>query len=150
MKRSSRDLDLDRRWIFLLVALASSIPILFPLGFPVTTTQSTRMRLRLHRVASSPATSSGSPSTTARRPRRRTIRWPRRSCVTASQEAPGGRDALYPLGGLGLANNSLARVAGEFPNWYGVDYVNLGYKDGAAAVMRRLGEDIAGRVPRPT
>jgi hypothetical protein len=28
-----------------------------------------------------------------------------------------------------------------------VDYVNLGYKDGAAAVMRRLGQDIVGVFP---
>ena len=56
--------------------------------------------------------------------------------------------ALYPLGGLGLANNSVARVAAEFPNKkYGVDYVNLGYKDGAEAVMRRLGENIADAFP---
>jgi hypothetical protein len=56
--------------------------------------------------------------------------------------------ALYPLGGLGLANSAVARIAAEFPNKkYGVDYVNLGYKDGAEAVMRRLGENIASAFP---
>ena len=56
--------------------------------------------------------------------------------------------ALYPLGGLSLANNAVAKIASEYPTLrYGVDYINLGYKDGAAAVMRRLGEDIQGAFP---
>jgi hypothetical protein len=56
--------------------------------------------------------------------------------------------ALYPLGGLGLANTAVTKVTAEYPNLkYGVDYVNLGYKDGAQAVMRRLGEDISGAFP---
>jgi hypothetical protein len=56
--------------------------------------------------------------------------------------------AFYPLGGLGLANNSVARVAAEMPGLrYGVDYINLGYKDGAAAVMRRLGDNIGDAFP---
>jgi hypothetical protein len=56
--------------------------------------------------------------------------------------------ALYPLGGLTLANQSVARVTADFPDAkYGVDYINLGYKDGAAAVMRRLSSDIAGAFP---
>jgi len=56
--------------------------------------------------------------------------------------------AFYPLGGLGLANTSVARIAAEFPNKkYGVDYVNLGYKDGPEAVMLRLGDNIADAFP---
>jgi hypothetical protein len=56
--------------------------------------------------------------------------------------------ALYALGGLGLANNVVAEITGEFPELrYGVDYINLGYKDGPAAVMRRMVEDIAGAFP---
>jgi len=56
--------------------------------------------------------------------------------------------ALYPLGGLGLANEAVAKVTAEFPELrYGVDYVNLGYKDGAAAVMRRLGDNISEAFP---
>ncbi|HEU4724836.1 MAG TPA: hypothetical protein VFU59_06005, partial [Candidatus Eisenbacteria bacterium] len=54
----------------------------------------------------------------------------------------------YPLGGLGLANQAVAKVAAEFPEAkYGVDYINLGYKDGAAAVMRTLGQDITSSFP---
>jgi hypothetical protein len=56
--------------------------------------------------------------------------------------------ALYPLGGLNLANNAVAKVVSEFPDLKdGTDYVNLGYKDGASAVMRRMGQDIAGAFP---
>jgi hypothetical protein len=47
-----------------------------------------------------------------------------------------------------LANNVVARIAQEFPNKvYGTDYVNLGYKDGAEAVMRRLGDNISDAFP---
>lgn len=56
--------------------------------------------------------------------------------------------ALYPLGGLGLANNTVARIATEFPDKkYGTDYVNLGYKDGPEAAMRLLGQNIADAFP---
>ncbi|HEU4941455.1 MAG TPA: hypothetical protein VFT97_07520, partial [Candidatus Eisenbacteria bacterium] len=56
--------------------------------------------------------------------------------------------ALYPLGGLNLANNAVAKIVSEYPDLkYGVDYVNLGYKDGASAVMRRMGDSIAGAFP---
>jgi hypothetical protein len=55
---------------------------------------------------------------------------------------------LYPLGGLGLANNAVAKIQEEFPDLrYGVDYVNLGFKDGPAAAMRAMGENIAGAFP---
>ena len=37
-----RLLRLDRRWIFLFVLLSVAIPIVVPLGLPVTTTDSTR------------------------------------------------------------------------------------------------------------
>src|SRR5678816_4887502 len=39
---AQRLLNLDRRWLFLLVFLGVAIPILFPIGLPVTTTASTR------------------------------------------------------------------------------------------------------------
>jgi len=67
------------------------------------------------------------------------------------EEAP--RDRLHALcqRGLTLANNALARVTAEFPGLrYGVDYVNLGYKDGSAAVMRGLDQDFAGPFPADT
>jgi hypothetical protein len=35
LDRLNRLMGLDRRWIFLLVALGTAIPILFPIGFKV-------------------------------------------------------------------------------------------------------------------
>jgi hypothetical protein len=133
-------LKLDRRWIFLFVLVSVATPIVFPIGLPVTTTDATR-RVFEYMEGLKPGD---------------TV-WI--SFDYGPSSAPVMRQcflkhvkvvvlALYPLGGLGLMNTAVEKVTAEFPGLkYGVDYVNLGYKDGAAAVMRRLGEDIAGAFP---
>lgn len=57
--------------------------------------------------------------------------------------------ALFPLGGFTMAEEELNRVAEEFADThhYGIDYVNLGYKDGAQAAMKQLGEDFSAVFP---
>ncbi|MBT5405587.1 MAG: hypothetical protein HOL27_06480, partial [Candidatus Marinimicrobia bacterium] len=39
----SRIGQLDRRWIFLIIALVVLIPLFFPLGLPIRATESTRL-----------------------------------------------------------------------------------------------------------
>lgn len=56
--------------------------------------------------------------------------------------------ALFPLGGPNMAQGSLDRVTPEFALEEGRDFVYLGYKDGAQAVMRRMAEDISAAFPR--
>jgi len=141
-------LALDRRWIYLFVAVSLITPIVVPIGLPVTTTSSTRKAFEFveglkpgdvvwlsydYGPSSAPENDPMAESFLRQCFHRKV-----RVIVTA----------LYPLGGLGLANNSLARISAEFPGLqYGVDYVNLGYKDGAAAVMRRLGDNIGEAFP---
>jgi hypothetical protein len=143
-----RLLRIDRRIIFLLVALSVTIPILLPLGLPVSTTVPTQMAFDyIETLKPGDAVwlsfDYGPSSAPENDPMaegfmRHALSKDLRVIVCV----------LYPLGGLGLANNSLARVAEEFPDKkYGVDYVNLGYKDGPEAVMRRLGENIADAFP---
>jgi len=147
-KLLERMLHLDRRWIFLLVFLCVILPIVIPIGLPVTTTASTRASFD-YIEALKPGDivwisfDYGPSSAPENDPMAEAVM---RQC--ALKKLRFVVSALYPLGGLGLANNAVAKIANEFPNLkYGVDYVNIGYKDGAAAVMRRLGDDIEGAFP---
>jgi hypothetical protein len=145
---SDKLLSLDRRWLFLLVFLGVAIPIIRPVGLPVTTTASTRMAYEyVERLEPGDVVwlsfDYGPSSAPENDPMAEGFM---RHCFTKKLRVIV--TALYPLGGLGLANNAVAKVTAEFPSLeYGEDYVNLGYKDGAAAVMRRLGQDIVGAFP---
>jgi hypothetical protein len=143
-----RLLALDRRWIFLFVFLSVAVPIIIPIGLPVTTTAPTRAAFEfiegLHPgdcvwISFDYGPTSGPENDPM-------VEAVMRQC--ALKKVHFVVSALFPGGGLALANNAVAKIAAEFPDLkYGVDFVNLGYKDGAAAVMRRLGEDIAGAFP---
>jgi hypothetical protein len=143
-----RLLRVDRRWIFLFVALSVTVPILVPLGLPISTTPPTQAAFDFIETLKPGdvvwlSFDYGPSSAPENDPMAEGFM---RHCL--SKDLKVIVCALYPLGGLGLANNSVARVAAEFPNkTYGVDYVNLGYKDGAEAVMRRLGDNIGDAFP---
>jgi hypothetical protein len=57
--------------------------------------------------------------------------------------------ALFPLGGFTMADQELNLVAEEYRDTheYGRDFVYLGYKDGAQAAMKQLGEDFSAVFP---
>jgi len=141
-------LALDRRWIYLFVLVSLITPIVVPIGLPVTTTSSTRKAFEFVQGLKPGdvvwiSYDYGPSSAPENDPMAEAFL---RQCFLKKVKVIVC--ALYPLGGLGLANNSLARVAAEQPRLrYGVDYINLGYKDGAAAVMRRLGDNIAEAFP---
>ncbi len=143
-----RLLILDRRWIFLLVLVGVATPIVFPIGLPVTTSGATRSAFEFIEGLKPGdvvwiSFDYGPSSAPENDPMAEAVM---RQCFLRKIRVIV--TALYPLGGLGLASNAVAKVTAEFPRLrYGEDYVNLGYKDGAAAVMRRLGEDISGAFP---
>ena len=143
-----RLLNLDRRWLFLLVLVGVATPIILPIGLPVATTGSTRSAFE-YIEALKPGDyviisyDYGPSSAPENDPMAEAIM---RQCFLKRIRVV--ITVLYQLGGLQLASNSIAKVTAEFPNLkYGEDYVNLGYKDGAAAVMKRMGDDIAGAFP---
>ena len=143
-----RLLALDRRWIFLLVLLSVTIPIVIPIGLPVTTTSSTRSAFE-YVEALKPGDvvwisfDYGPSSAPENDPMAEAFL---RQCFLKKVRVIVS--AFYPLGGLDLANQAVAKVAAEYPDSkYGVDYINLGYKDGEAAVMRTLGQDITSSFP---
>lgn len=143
-----RLLRIDRRWIFLLVGLSVLLPILVPLGLPISTTQPTQDAFDFIESLKPGdvvwlSFDYGPSSAPENDPMAEGFM---RHCL--SKDVKVIVCALYPLGALGLANTSVARIAAEFPNKkYGEDFINLGYKDGAEAVMRRLGENIPGAFP---
>lgn len=143
-----RLLNLDRRWIFLFVLVSVATPIVIPIGLPVTTTGATRSAFEFVESLRPGdvvwlSFDYGPSSAPENDPMAEGFM---RQCLEKKVRVIVS--ALYPLGGLSLANASVAKVSAEYPGAeYGVDYINLGYKDGAAAVMRRLGDDIEGVFP---
>ncbi|MFN8548580.1 MAG: hypothetical protein U0527_11625 [Candidatus Eisenbacteria bacterium] len=147
----SRLTTIDRRWIFLLVALGTILPILLPIGFPVSITPPVKSIYdKIETLGPDDVVVLSydyGPTTGAENdPMADAVL---RHCLLRKIKVV--TLALYPLGGLTALNNSIARIAAEFPEaQYGVDYVNLGYKDGGQASMKLLAEDFSQAFPGDT
>jgi hypothetical protein len=139
---------LDRRWIFLLMGLLVLGPLLFPLALPL--------------FISPPV--QGFHDAIEKVPNGATV-------LMSCDYDPGAKPELVPMtktalrhlfskdckvvitvlwdGGPGLVDATLREVAAEFPQkQYGVDYANLGYKEGREAVMVLMGQGVANAFPR--
>jgi hypothetical protein len=139
---------LDRRWIFLIVGLLVLLPFFFPLNLPL--------------IVSSPV--QGFHDAIDKVPNGSTV-------LMSCDYDPGARPELVPMtrtalrhlfdkdikvvitvlwdGGPGLVDGVLREIAEKYPEkQYGVDYVNLGYKEGREAVMVLMGQGIANAFPR--
>src|SRR5437773_3648122 len=127
---------LDRRWIFLIMGLLVLIPLLFPLALPLYVSPPVK----------------GFRNAIAKVPDGSTV-------LMSCDYDPGAKPELVPMtrtalrqlweknckvvvtvlwdGGPGLVDNVLREVAAEYGGRkrYGVDYVNLGYKEGREDVM---------------
>ena len=147
----SRLTTIDRRWIFLMIALGTLLPILKPIGFPVSITPPVQsIYAKIETLGPSDVVVLSydyGPTTGAENdPMADAIL---RHCLLRNVKVVAL--ALYPLGGLTAMNNSLTRIMTEFPEAkYGVDYVNLGYKDGGQASMKLLAEDFSQAFPGDT
>lgn len=143
---------LDRRWIFLAMALLVAGPLLWPVGLPIVVSEPVR---RYH--AALEAVPPGSP------------------VLVACDYDPGNRPEMVPItkttlrhlfdrgcrpivlclwnGGPALVDQTLEEVADEYrargvPLVSGVHYEDLGYKAGYEAVMVLMGQGITGAFPR--
>ncbi len=147
----SRLTTIDRRWIFLMIALGTLLPILKPIGFPVSITPPVQsIYAKIETLGPSDVVVLSydyGPTTGAENdPMADAIL---RHCLLRNVKVVAL--ALYPLGGLTALNNSVTRIMTEFPDAkYGVDYVNLGYKDGGQASMKLLAEDFSQAFPGDT
>jgi hypothetical protein len=147
MDRIVRWLDLlvhlDRRWIFILIALGTALPILFPIGFKVSITPSAQALYdKIESLEPEDVVMVSfdyGPSTAPEND-------PMADAVLRHCFSHGVKVvvlALFPIGGVTMADQSLARVLHDYPGIkYGTDYVNLGYKSGGQATMKQMGEEI--------
>jgi len=138
---------LDRRWIFLVMGLLVLLPLLFPLALPLVV--SPRVQ--------------GFHDTVAKIPDGSTV-------LMSCDYDPGAIPELVPMtqtalrqlfdknckvvvtclwnGGPGLVDNVVRSIAAEKGKQDGVDFVDLGFKEGREAVMVVMGQGIANAFPR--
>lgn len=137
---------IDRRWLFLALAIAILFPQFVPLGIPV---RASRLPRKFYeRIEKIPPGSTILVCFTFG-PSAYPELYPAASATIAHAFKRGIRVvtmALHPEAEPYYAaiTNKLSQ---EFNKKYGVDYVNLGYKPGAAFVILQLGEDIKKAYP---
>lgn len=135
-------LYIDRRIIYLVVAIGALVPIIRPIGLPVVPTGPVaKLYEAVENLGPDDAVivsfDYGPSSEPELNPMAEAILrhlFIRKVKVLVM--------ALFPLGGNEVAKKELAKVAPEFEAQYGVDYVNLGYKDGGQAAMKRMAVSI--------
>lgn len=138
---------MDRRWVYLMVAITVIIPFIFPMKFPVSV--SPEARSFFNAVDSLPDSSvvmlvfDYYPSTIAE----------------CEPMALAGARHLFkkhckivtlsniPYGGPSMAESVTRGVAAEFGKEYGKDFVNLGYKYGYVSVLKGMGVSIESIFP---
>ena len=148
-------LYIDRRIIYLLVAIGALIPIIRPIGLPVVPTSPVKGLFdKIEGLGPDDAVmisfDYGPSSEPELNPMAAAILrhlFIRRVRVIVV--------AIFPLGGVSMAIQEVGRVSKEFDLEYGVDFVNLGYKDGGQAPMKAMGVSIQDVFPadvdgRPT
>ena len=141
-------LFIDRRVIYLLVAIGALIPIIRPIGLPTVPTDPVeRLFTKIEELGPDDAViisfDYGPSSEPELNPMAQSIM---RHCFKRRVKILVM--ALFPLGGVSMAIDQVAAIAAEFPGLeYGIDYVNLGYKDGAQAAMKRMDISIQALFP---
>lgn len=139
---------IDRRYIFLLIAVAVILPFLMPLNFPTRATSHTQAVFDIiesippehHPILMSfeygPATMPECHPMAYAILRHAFARRVRVVGITIAADAAG------------LGEEAMQTIAREYDREYGRDYVFLGYKPGVSAVMLSIGEDLKRTFPR--
>jgi hypothetical protein len=138
--------NIDRRFIFIAIALAVIVPLLRPIGFPIAVSPSVR---KLYDVIEQLPPGSkvlmsfdyGTSTMPEVYPMNLAVT---RHCFSRNLEVVGM--ALWPEG-LSLGQSALEIAAEEYGKVYGTDYVNLGYKVGGRVVILAMGRDIRDTFP---
>jgi hypothetical protein len=140
--------QIDRRIIYLLIAAGTLLPILLPIGFPVSTTRPVeRLFEKIETLGPEEVVllsfDYGPTTAPENAPMAQAIL---RHCFARGIKVVV--IALFPLGGVTMAGQELALVAPEFPGLReGQDYAFLGYKDGAQAAMKQMGIEFGAVFP---
>jgi hypothetical protein len=133
---------IDRRIIFILIALAIAIPLLKPIGFPVHITKEVQQLYdAIDELPSGSVILVSFDCESATIPEM----WPMALAVLRHSF----RKDLKVIGmaliseGTAIGEMALTQIANEFNKKYGIDYVYLGYRPRLDATILGLGEDIA-------
>ncbi|MCK4305615.1 MAG: hypothetical protein KAY24_15365, partial [Candidatus Eisenbacteria sp.] len=143
-----RLVNVDRRIIYVLIAIGTTLPILLPIGFSVSTTPPVEhMFQKIEDCGTDDAVlisfDYGPTTAPENTPMAEAVL---RHCFSRGVNVIV--IALFPIGGLTMAGEVLTNVVAEYPHLQeGVDYAFLGYKDGAQAAMKQMGVDFAGVFP---
>jgi hypothetical protein len=139
-------LDLDRRWIYLVIGVVTFIPMLRHIGLPIKITS--EVKAVYNRVESQPSGTvimvpmEFGPSTMAElQPMARAVL---RHCFSKDLKIIS---TALQIEGVILIEQQLREVAAEFGKRYGEDYVFLGYKPYPDNVILNMGENF--RLPFP-
>jgi hypothetical protein len=136
-------MKLDRRWVFLLIALAVFIPFLRPLRLPLSVTKPVKDIFdEMEKISpEGPPLLIGADYAPSTAPELDPMYYALlRHCLSTKRRVMVL--ALYPQG-AGMAQAGLDFVLPEYPDAVsGVDYVFLGYQPGVSAVVMGIGEDI--------
>ncbi|MBD3237535.1 MAG: hypothetical protein GF330_12585 [Candidatus Eisenbacteria bacterium] len=139
---------IDRRIVYLLIGIGTVLPILFPIGFPVSTTPPVeRLFEKIESLGPDDVVlvsfDYGPTTAPENSPMAEAVL---RHCL--SRRIKVIAIALFPIGGVTMAGEVMSAVTAEYPELRdGEDYVLLGYKDGAQAAMKQIGIDIASVFP---
>lgn len=136
-----RLLNIDKRYIYFLIALAVIIPTIFKLQLPISVSKPTKDVYNF--IDSLPPNSKiimafdfGPSSMGELRPMSHAVL---RHCFSKKVKVIG--IALWP-DGASLGNTAINRIAAEFNAKDGEDYAFLGYRPGNVNVILQIGEDI--------
>ncbi len=130
---------IERRWLYLLVAIAVAVPVLKPIGLPVKPNQETRDFLAaLDELESGDVivfSFDYEPNTGAELDPMSRVVWD--YCFEKGVKIVAL--TLYP-GGVGNAENVMNPIAEKYGKTYGEDYVFLGFNTDWSGTMLRMGE----------
>jgi hypothetical protein len=140
-------LDLDRRWVYLVIGVVTFVPMLTYIGLPINITS--EVESVYDRLESLPPGTvvmvpmEFGPSTMAElQPMARAIL---RHCFSKDLKV---LSTAFQIEGVILIEQELRQVADEFGKKYGEDYVFLGYKPYPDIVILNMGENFRKPFPR--
>ena len=147
MNWAQKLLLIDRRIIFLLVFLAALIPIIKPIGLGVQISPPVKAVFdRMEELEAGDAIllafDYGPSDGPELDPMANSIM---RHCVKRGVRIVGV--SLFPLGGVDMAMARTMQLTADLGAQDGIDWVNLGYKDGGQAAMKAMGESIGDAFP---
>jgi hypothetical protein len=147
MKILEKLTKIDRRVIFLLVALAVIIPLVVPLGLPA---KPSKYSQKLYNVVDSiPPNNQPVLISADYSPSMMPELNPMFKAIVRHCFAKRIRVMVMTLDptGAALAEDALNEISKEYPVEYGKDYVFLGFKSGYSAVMMAIGQNIRQAFP---